>query len=429
MARGSHERVVVTGIGAITNVGLDAPSSIKAMVEGKSGIGLLEGLSYFSEWPDEAWPVKIGGAIRAFEASDFFDAREAKRLDRFTTLAIAAALEAVRNAGIDFDKEDPTRCGAMVGSGVGGIQTIEASVKLLWDKGPGRISPYTVPRLMSNAISGDLAIRFNLQGPTDAHVTACASAGHSIADAVKCMRRGEAEVMLVGGSEAAVSPLCVGAFMNMKALSTRNDEPQKASRPFDRDRDGFVLSEGAAVLVLETEAHAKARGAEIICELLGSCATTDANHITAPEPEGKGAARAMAGALSDAGLAPEDIGYINAHGTSTPLGDAAEVAAVKSVFGERALANSGEDRVLMSSTKSMIGHCLGASGAVECLAVISALRDGVVPPTINCDSPDEGFDIDFVAHEAREAQVRYALNNTFGFGGHNLTLVMGRHEA
>ncbi len=413
-------------MGAVTDLGLNAADTIKAMHAGASGIGTIEDPIFFDVLDREKWPVRIAGSIPQFDPGNWMDGREAKRLDRFSQLGIAASIEAVAGSGLDFSQEDPTRCGAIIGSGIGGIQTIEAAVKLMWDKGPNRLSPFTVPRLMGNAISGDVAIRFNLQGPTDAHVTACASSGHSVADAVKIMRRGEAEVMLVGGSEAAVSPLCIGAFMNMKALSTRNDQPEKASRPFDRDRDGFVLAEGAAVLVLETEAHAKARGAEILCELLGSGASTDASHITAPDAEGRGAARSMRWALQDAGLAPDDIDYVNAHGTSTPLGDEAEVLAVKSVFGERAKLGGG---LMMSSTKSMTGHCLGASGAVEALACISAIRDGVVAPTINLDRPDEGFDLDFVPHEARQAEVRYCLNNTFGFGGHNLTLVFGRHES
>jgi 3-oxoacyl-[acyl-carrier-protein] synthase II len=413
-------------MGAVTNVGLDAESTIGALCAGRSGVTTIEDPIFFDVLEQDAWPVRIAGSIRNFDAAKRLDPREARRLDRFGQLGIYAAIEAVDNAGLDFGKEDPTRCGAIIGSGIGGIQTIESAVKLMWEKDPRRLSPFTVPRLMGNAISGDVAIRFNLQGPTDAHVTACASSGHSIADALKCMRRGEAEVMLVGGSEAAISPLCIGAFMNMKALSTRNDDPTRASRPFDRDRDGFVLAEGAAVLVLETEAHAKARGADVLCELVGAACSTDASHITAPDPEGRGAARAMQCALHDAGLWPDDIDYINAHGTSTPLGDIAEVIAVNSVFGDRAKTGDG---LVMSSTKSMTGHCLGASGAVEALACIAAIRDGVIAPTINCDNPDDEFDIDFVPHEARERDTRFALNNTFGFGGHNLTLVFGRHES
>ncbi len=422
MSRSESQRVVITGLGAVTNVGLNAGATMEAITAGRSGIGRIEG-SYFDDWPDDQWPVKIAGEVKDFDPGTRIDGREAKRMDRFAQLGVTAAIEAFEYSGLDDSSMVPERSGVIIGSGVGGIQTIESSARLLFDRGPGRISPMTVPRLMANAVSGDVAIRFNLQGPSDAHVTACASSGHSMADAVKTMRRGEADVMLVGGAEAAVSPLCVGAFMNMKALSTRNDEPEKASRPFDKDRDGFVLAEGAAVFVLETLEHAKARGATIHAEILGAAASTDAHHITAPDPNGRGAMASMRRAIEDAEIDAADVGYVNAHGTSTPLGDAAEVAAVKAVFGSHA-----KGGLMMSSTKSMIGHCLGASGGVETLACILALRDGVVPPTINLDEPDEAFDLDFVAHEAREAKVRVALNNTFGFGGHNLTLVLGRFD-
>jgi 3-oxoacyl-[acyl-carrier-protein] synthase II len=423
----ASQRVVVTGIGAVTNLAPNAPDTWAAMREGKSGISRITG-SYFNQWPDDQWDVKIAGEVKDWDPARYMNGREAKRIDRFCQFAIVAANEAVAQAGIDFSTHpDPTRCGIIIGSGIGGIQTIEDAVKVLWDKGPGRISPFTVPRLMANAASGDISIRFGLKGPSDSHTTACASSGHSIGDAFKLMQRGEADVMLVGGSEAAISPLCVGAFANMKALSTRNDEPTRASRPFDQDRDGFVLSEGAAVLVLETLAHAKARGAEILCEILGYGASSDAGHITAPDPNGGGAQRAMEIAISSAGLNPGDIDYLNAHGTSTPLGDAAEVKAAISLFGDHARKSKG-GRLLMSSTKSMIGHCLGASGGVESIAVIGALREGVVTPTINCENPDDEFDMDFVPGESREASIRYALNNTFGFGGHNVSLLFGRFE-
>ena len=396
------------------------------MRAGRSGITTLTDPT-FEQWPSDKWAVRISGAIKDFDPGARIDKREAKRIDRFAQLGITAAVEAVESSGIDFSKCDATRCGVILGSGIGGILTIEQSLGVLMAKGPDRISPFTVPRLMPNAASGDVSIRFGLQGPSSAHATACASSGHSIGDAFKIMQRGEADVMVAGGAEGAISPLTLGAFMTMKALSVRNDEPTKASRPFDRDRDGFVLAEGSGVMVLETEAHAKARGAEILAELLGYGASSDAAHITAPDAEGRGAARAMTGALADAGLDPSEIDYVNAHGTSTPLGDAAEVAAVTRVFGDHARTSKG-GMLLMSSTKSMVGHCLGASGGVEMLACLGAIREGVVPPTINCDRPDEGFDLDFVAHEAREKPVRYAMNNTFGFGGHNVTLLVGRYE-
>ncbi len=419
-------RVVITGYGTVTNLGLDAPSSWAAMRAGKSGITTITDPS-FAKWPLEKWSVHISGAITEFNPAHRIDAREAKRLDRFAQLGITAAVEAVENSGIDFSKCDVARCGVVVGSGVGGLRTIEQSLDVLKSKGPDRISPFTVPRLMANAASGDISIRFGLQGPSSAHTTACASSGHSIGDAFKIMQRGEADVMVAGGAEGAVSPLTLGAFMTMRALSTRNDEPTLASRPFDRERDGFVLSEGAGILVLETEEHAKARGVEILAELVGYGASSDAAHITAPDSEGRGAARAMIGALKDAQLDASAIDYVNAHGTSTPLGDAAEVAAVTRVFGEHAQKSKG-GTLMMSSTKSMVGHCLGASGGVEMCACLGALREGVVCPTINCDNPDDGFDLDFVPHEARERPIRYAMNNTFGFGGHNVTLLVARYE-
>lgn len=424
-AQSGAPRIVITGVGAVTNLGLDAPSSWAGIRAGKSGITTISDPS-FARWSPDKWSVRISGAISNFDPGARIDPREAKRLDRFAQLGITAAIEAVRSSGIDFAKCDATRCGVIIGSGIGGILTIEQSLGVLMEKGPDRISPFTVPRLMPNAASGDVSIRFGLQGPSSAHATACASSGHSIGDAFKIMQRGEADVMIAGGAEGAISPLTLGAFMTMRALSTRNDEPTRASRPFDRDRDGFVLAEGSGILVLETEAHAKARGAEILAELVGYGASSDAAHITAPDAEGRGAARAMLGALQDARLNPSDVDYVNAHGTSTPLGDAAEVAAVTRVFGDHARKSRG-GKLLMSSTKSMVGHCLGASGGVEMLSCLGAIREGLVSPTINCDAPDDGFDLDFVAHTAREQPCRYAMNNTFGFGGHNVTLLIGRY--
>ncbi|MBX3353768.1 MAG: beta-ketoacyl-ACP synthase II [Phycisphaeraceae bacterium] len=414
-------RVVVTGMGAVTNLGLDAPTTWDAMLSGRSGISLIKG-EEFDRWSDQ-WSVKIGGQIHDFDPAMRIDKREARRLDRFAQLGVTAAIEAVSHSGIDFSKEDPTRCGAVIGSGVGGISTIEAGVETLLDKGPDRLSPFTVTRLMINAVAGDVSIRFNLQGPTSAHATACASSGNAIADAIGVIRRGEADVMLAGGAEGAVTPICLAAFMTMRALSQRNDDPTRASRPFDRERDGFVLSEGAGVFVLEEEEHARKRGATIYAELAGFGMSTDAYHITAPDEKGRGASRSMTWAMQDAGLNPSEVDYINSHGTSTPLGDAAEVAAVTTVFGDHALASKG-GKLLMSSTKSMHGHTLGASGAVEMLACINALRHGVAPPTINLENPSDGFDIDFCANKPRERKLRVALNNTFGFGGHNVTLVL-----
>ncbi|MBX3380194.1 MAG: beta-ketoacyl-ACP synthase II [Phycisphaeraceae bacterium] len=428
LAGSSSRRVVVTGIGALTNIGLDAASTWAGMREGRSGIRKVES-EFFQRY--KSWSVTIAGEVTGWDpcggpipAMEF---REAKRLDRVTQLGMGAAVEAVRHSGLDFSKENPETCGVVIGSGVGGITTIEDGMYTLVERGPDRLSPFTVPRLMVNATTGNISIRFGLKGPAAAHATACASSGHAIADAAHMIQRGWADVMITGGTEAAVSPLCMGAFMVMKALSTRNDAPEKASRPFDKDRDGFVLSEGAAMFTLESEEHAKKRGAKIYGELVGTGNSSDAGHITAPDAGGDGAARSMRMALKDARLNPSDIGYVNAHGTSTPLGDKAEVAAALNVFGDHARKSAG-GKLLMSSTKSMHGHCLGASGAVELIACLHAVNDGVIAPTINLDNPDEGFDIDLVPHHARERRVKYVMNNTFGFGGHNVTLILGAYD-
>lgn len=423
---GKPVRVVITGVGCITPVGNDHATTWDAMVRGVSGVRTVVGEG-FGKWSSDHWDVTIAGQVKDWDEATYIEKREVRRLDRFAVLGISAGIQAVKDSGIDFSKEDPERCGVVVGSGVGGIQTIESGVNLMAERGPDRLNPFTVPKLMANAVAGDLSIRYGLQGPSGSHTTACASSGHSIGDALRIMQRGEADVMLAGGSEGAVSPLCLGAFMVMKALSTRNADPEHASRPFDKDRDGFILSEGGAVMVMETLEHAKARGARIYCEVLGYGASSDASHITAPDQEGRGAQRAMRWALRDAGLTTDKVDYINAHGTSTPLGDAAEVNAVLNLFGDHARKSKG-GKLLMSSTKSMVGHCLGASGGVEMVSCIGALNHGVVSPTINLESPDESFDIDLVPKVARDARVRVCLNNTFGFGGHNVSLVLGKFE-
>jgi 3-oxoacyl-[acyl-carrier-protein] synthase II len=422
-------------MGALTVLGHDAKSTWEGMREGRSGITRFEG-EEFDKYAGK-WTVQIAGQVKGWKPGDWIEHKEARRLDRFALLGMAAAHEAVKDSGLDFSKENPERCGVVVGSGVGGITTIEEGVKVLVDRGPDRINPFTVPRLMVNAATGNISIMYGLQGPATAHATACASSGHAIADAMDMLRTGKCDVLISGGTEASVSPLCVGAFMTMKALSTRNDAPEKASRPFDADRDGFVMSEGAAMMILETEEHAKKRGAKIYAELVGHGNSSDASHITAPDAAGRGAARSMRWALEDAGLNATDIGYVNAHGTSTPLGDKAEVEAVMAVFGDYARKSKG-GKLLMSSTKSVHGHGLGASGAIESVACIHAVKDGVIPPTINLDNPSPGrdehgkllpaFDIDLVPHHARERRVKYAMNNTFGFGGHNVTLIVARYE-
>lgn len=422
MTNAHGRRVVITGYGALTDLGLTAPDTWNAMREGRSGVRSID-LPNFDNF--EGWTVRIAGQVRDWTC-DFLEHREAKRIDRCTLLGMGAAEEAVRDSGLDFTSGDPTRRGIVIGSGIGGIQTIEDGVVVLHSKGPSRLSPFTVPRLMVNAVTGNISIRFNLQGPASAHATACASSGHAIGDAMGYIRRGHADVMIVGGAEAAVTPLCIGAFMTMKALSTRNDEPERASRPFDVERDGFILAEGAAMFVLESEEHARARGAKILGELVGFGNSSDAGHITAPDAEGRGAGNAMKWALEDAGLNTDQIDYINAHGTSTPLGDKAEVAAVKKIFGERSKPGRG---LVMSSTKSIHGHTLGASGAVEMIACLHAINDSVVAPTINLDTVDPDCEgIDLVPNTARQMPVRYAMNNTFGFGGHNVTLICGKYE-
>lgn len=425
----SGPRIVITGVGAVTNLGQDAPSTWAAMREGKSGISHYERTEAFAKYKD-TWHVTIAGEIKNFDPVKIpysgLDAREARRIDEFSQFGCVAAGEAVHRAGIDFAKEDPERCGIVVGSGIGGIQTIEEGVHDMRDRAPDRLSPFTVPRLMVNALAGHVSMRFGLRGPSGAHATACASSGHAIADAAEWIRKGHVDVMLAGGAEAAVSPLCIAAFMTMKALSARNSEPTKASRPFDQYRDGFVLGEGAAMLVLESEEHARKRGATILAEIVGYANSSDAYHITAPDPNGSGATRSMKWALRDAQLNPDQVGYVNAHGTSTPLGDKAEVAAALAVFGDHARKSAG-GKLLMSSTKSMHGHALGASGAIECIPCIHAVRDGIIAPTINLEHPEPEFDLDLVPNHARERRINYAMNNTFGFGGHNVTLIFGRY--
>lgn len=435
MRHDRQRRIVITGMGALTNLGQNAQSTWEGMRAGRSGITLFQGEEF--EKHATKWTSKIAGQVVGWTPGDWIDPREARRLDRFALLGLGAAVEAVRHSGIDFKTENPERCGVVVGSGVGGITTIEEGVYVLRDRGPDRLSPFTVPRLMVNACTGNISIMYGLQGHATAHATACASSGHALADAIEVMRKGMCDAMVVGGAEAAVSPLCVGAFMTMRALSTRNDEPTRASRPFDADRDGFVLAEGAAMFVLETEEHARKRGATIYAELVGHGNASDASHITAPDSAGRGAARSMRWALQDAGLNPTEIDYVNAHGTSTPLGDKAEVEAVLSVFGDHARTSAG-GKMMMSSTKSMHGHGLGASGAIETIACIHAVRDGIIAPTINLETPAAGrdadgkptakFDVDLVPQHARERRVKYAMNNTFGFGGHNVTLIVGRYE-
>ncbi len=417
MAFMSHRRVVITGLGAISNLGHDVESTWSGLLEGRSGIGPITSFEQ-----DDQWIATIAGEVRDWDPADKLDRGEIKKTDRFAQLGLWAAIEAMENSGLDWGQGDAHRRGVVIGSGVGGIQTIEHFAGVLQEKGPRRLSPFTVPKLMLNAAAGNISIRFDLKGVNSAPATACASSGHALAEACMFIATNQADFILAGGAEGAVSPVCISSFSAMKALSTRNDEPTLASRPFDRDRDGFVLAEGAAVLAVEELEHAKSRGANILAEVVGFGITGDAGHIAAPDAEGAGAKAAMSAALRHANIAPDQIGYINAHGTSTPLGDAAEVNAVKTLFGDHAY------NLAMSSTKSCTGHMLGAAGGIESIAVIKAIVEGVMPPTINLDNPDEGFDLNFVANTSQERDIQVALNNSFGFGGHNVSIALAKFD-
>ena len=412
-------RVVVTGLGAVTDVGLDVPTFWKSLLDGASGIGPITSFPQTNDWS-----TRFGGEVRGFDPEKHMgvDGREAKRMDRFCLYGLGAAVEAARDCGIDFATGDFERRGVAIGSGIGGIDTIEANHTRLTEGGPRKVSPFVVPRLMVNACAGQASIRFNLQGVNIATATACATGSHAIGAAFHMIQRGDADVMLAGGAEGAIGPVAVSAFSAMKALSTRNEEPTKASRPFDKDRDGFVLAEGAAVVVLEELEHARKRGARIYAEVMGYGCSGDAYHIAAPDDQGSGAFRSMRMALREAELNPDQIAYINAHGTSTPLGDKAEVVAVKRLFGDHA------HKLAMSSTKSVTGHALGAAGGIESVATVLAIVNDTLPPTINLDNPDEGMDLNFVPHTPQKRKTDFAINNSFGFGGHNTSLIFGRFQ-
>lgn len=407
-------RVVITGLGPVSPIGVGAEAFHQAQLQGRSGIRRI------TRFDPSPLPVQIAGEVDVdFEA--FIDRREQRRLDRFVQLALVAAELALKDAGLEVDRLDPTRVGTLVGSGIGGMETWEAQSRVFLEKGPNRISPFFIPMMIANMASAHIAMRYGFMGPSSTVVTACATGSDALGSAFRMIQLGEADIVLAGGTEAAVTPMAIGAFGVMRALSTRNHEPEKASRPFTKSRDGFVLSEGAGVLVLEEYEHAKGRGARIYAEVVGFGRSADAHHITEPHPEGKGAALAMRAALKDAGIPPEKVGYINAHGTSTPIGDKAEVLAIKQVFGEHA------KRLAVSSTKSMTGHLLGAAGAVEAIATAQALYFGVLPPTINLEDPDPELDLDFLP-KPREARVEYALSNSFAFGGQNAVLAFRRVE-
>lgn len=408
-----RRRVVITGLGVVTSLGCSVPELWRRLLAGESGIRRLQVIDTTN------FKVKIGGDIPEFTCGTIVDAREEKRLDRFTQFAIVAGVEAISQASLDWNRVDRNRCGVIMGSGIGGLHEIETQMERLVLRGPDRVSPFTVPKMMLNAAGGNLAIHQGLRGPNYSVATACASATNAMGDALRSIQLGEAEVVVTGGSEAAITRMGVAGFQNMKALSTRNDEPNRASRPFDLNRDGFVLSEGAGMLVFEELEHARRRGAEIFGEVLGFGSSCDAGHITQPDALGTGAADAMRAALLDAKLAPDAIDYINAHGTSTPLGDKAETHAMKLVFGDHVR------RVAISSTKSSLGHSLGASGGIELVVTVLALRDQVVPATTNLETPDPECDLDYTPQTPREKKLRIAMSNSFGFGGHNASIICG----
>ena len=408
-------RVVVTGMGTVNPLAVTVEGFWKALIACQSGIRRIQ------RFDPARFTSQIGGEVLGFDGvpASYMDGRESKRMDRFAQFAVTAAIDAVRDAGLDFQREAPDRCGVLVGSGIGGLLELEEQHNRMIQKGPGRVSPFTIPRLMINAAAGSISILWGLRGPNSAVVTACASASNAIGEAMRTVQRDEADVMITGGSEAALTPLGLASFCALKGLSTRNDEPQRASRPFDRDRDGFVLSEGSGIVVVEELEHARKRSARIDAELIGYGASGDGYHITAPDPEGKGATAAMRRALQDASLAPDQVQYVNAHGTGTDLGDVAETRAVKQVFGDWA-----KGGLVISSTKSSHGHLLGASGGVELIASILAIREGVIPPTLNLEHADERCDLDYAPLRPRETKVDVALSNSFGFGGHNACLLV-----
>jgi 3-oxoacyl-[acyl-carrier-protein] synthase II len=408
----STRRIVITGLGVITSLGESVNEMWDALCVGKSGIKNI------TRWDASSYPARFGGECTDFDVARYgLDRREAKRLDRFGQFGLAASVNAVNDSGIDFTKEDTYRCGVVIGSGIGGLETLEEENGVMLQRGMSRVSPFTVPRLMVNAASGNVSIRFGIHGPNSAVATACATGANAIGDAARYIQHDQADVMIAGGSEAALCSMGMASFCAARALSTRNEEPQRASRPWDRERDGFVMGEGAGVVVLEEYEHAKARGARIYAELIGYGMSGDAYHITAPEENGKGAAMAMKYALREAKISPQEVDYINAHGTSTPLGDLAETKAIKTTFGDDAR------KVTISSTKSQLGHLLGASGGVEAIITCMVVQHNLIPPTINLENPDPECDLDYTPLKAREKKVTYAMSNSFGFGGHNASLL------
>jgi 3-oxoacyl-[acyl-carrier-protein] synthase II len=409
-------RVVITGLGVVTSLGQDVETFWKNITEGKSGVGYIENFDVTE------YPTRIAAEIKDFDLDKYVDKKEARRMDRFVQFAVAASLDALKDANLNVKEDtDPERVGISVGSGIGGLGTWEEQHKILLEKGPKRVSPFFIPMMIANMGSGQISMITGAKGPNSTTVTACASGTHSIGDSFNIIKRGDADVMICGGAEATISPTGVAGFCALRAMSTRNDEPEKASRPFDVDRDGFVMGEGAGVLILESLEHAQKRGAQIYAEVIGFGMTGDAHHMTEPDPDG--AARCMIKAYKNAGIAPEEIQYVNAHGTSTPVGDKSETIALKKAFGEHAY------KLAVSSTKSMTGHLLGAAGGVEAVICGLAIKHGLIPPTINLENQDPECDLDYVPNVARPSEVNIAMSNSFGFGGHNATIILKKFEA
>lgn len=411
MEEAAVRRVVVTGVGAVSPLGIGAKEYFDALTQGRSGVG------HASSFDVTGYPVRIAAEVKGFDPRAFMDRKAAKRMDRYSQFAVAAAIMACEDSGLELASEDPLDIGALVGSGVGGLWTFYEQTKVLIERGPGRVSPLFVPMMIPNMAAANVSMTLGLKGPLNATCTACAASTNALGDAFEVVRRGDAVAMFAGGAEAPITPPGLSGFAAARALSTRNDDPERASRPFDLERDGFVIGEGAAVLVLEEREHALSRGARIYAEMVGYGMSADAFHLTEPDSSGKPVAAAMRRAMTEAGIGPEDVDYINAHGTSTSLGDAMETRAIKLALGE------GARRVQVSSTKSMIGHCLGAAGALEAVATVLTVYTGVVHPTINLETPDPECDLDYVPLVSRRSNVRYALSNSFGFGGHNACIV------
>jgi 3-oxoacyl-[acyl-carrier-protein] synthase II len=409
------KRVVITGIGAVTPVGSGKKAYWEGLTSGASGIGRI------TLFDTEGFDVKIGGEVTGFDPGDYVDRKESRRMDRFAQFAVAGALQAIEDARLEINEHNATRVGVLIGSGIGGLQSLEDQIRVLIEKGPNRVSPFVIPMMIADMATGHVSIITGAKGPGSTVVTACATGAHALGDSMEILRRGDADVMIAGGSEAAITPIGVSGFGNMKAMTNKfNDNPTAASRPFEAGRDGFVIGEGAGVIILETLEHAESRGAHIYCELVGYGMTSDAYHMTQPVPGGEGVARAMHLALEDANVVPEQVDYINAHGTSTPLNDAAETQALKLAFGDHAY------KLAISSTKSMTGHLLGAAGAIEAAAVALAIDTETIPPTINYETPDPACDLDYTPNVARKAKITVAASNNSGFGGHNAVVVFKR---